>query len=356
MKKVTYQQIADALQTSRVTVWKALNDKPGISPATRQAILLQAVSMGYPLSLLQPDNAPGLFVSQTALSAGRQEQGQDRKPVNVAVAVSRPETSNFWMSIIHYQAMTFAQSGINLIYAYLPPAFGESDTLPEVLTNGTVQGVIVMNVYDVRQIRAINRLSLPKVFLDCPSQMELSDLQGDLFILEGISSIDAIVRHMIDKGKKRIHFIGDIAYARTNRERYLGYLRGMQQNGLSGESLDNLISPIDIEAYPQTIAAYLDRLEPVPEAIVCASDYIAYQVVDHYRQKGVRIPEDILVSGYDDSYEFNTLIPLTTVTVNNARLGVHLAEHLVNRIRYPDDEYQLIYVRNKAIFRASTGE
>lgn len=354
MKKVTYQQIADALQTSRVTVWKALNNKPGISPSTRQAILLQAISMGYPLSLLQPDSASAPPASQANLPSGR--QGESQQSINVAVAVSRPETSNFWMSIIHYQAMTFAQNGINLIYAYLPPAFRETDTLPEVLVNGTVQGVIVMNVYDVRQIQAINQLSIPKVFLDCPSHIDFSDLNGDLFILEGISSIDEIVQHMIDKGKRRIHFIGDIAYAQTNRERYLGYLRAMQRSGLSGETADNLTNPIEIESYPQTISSYLDRLEPVPEAIVCASDFIAYQVVDYYRQKGIRIPEDILVSGYDDSYEFNTLIPLTTVTVNNARLGVHLAERLISRIRHPDDEYQLIYIRNKAIFRTSTGD
>ena len=35
MKKVTYQQVADALNISRVTVWKAVNDKPGIAPDTK---------------------------------------------------------------------------------------------------------------------------------------------------------------------------------------------------------------------------------------------------------------------------------------------------------------------------------
>lgn len=39
MKKVTYQQVADALNISRVTVWKAVNDKPGIAPDTKRSIL-----------------------------------------------------------------------------------------------------------------------------------------------------------------------------------------------------------------------------------------------------------------------------------------------------------------------------
>ena len=48
MKKVTYQQVADALNISRVTVWKAVNDKPGIAPDTKRSILQKAVEMGYP--------------------------------------------------------------------------------------------------------------------------------------------------------------------------------------------------------------------------------------------------------------------------------------------------------------------
>ena len=49
MKKVTYQQVADALNISRVTVWRAVNDKPGISPDTKHMILQKAVEMGYPV-------------------------------------------------------------------------------------------------------------------------------------------------------------------------------------------------------------------------------------------------------------------------------------------------------------------
>ena len=45
MKKVTYQQVADALNISRVTVWKAVNDKPGIAPDTKRSILQKAVEM-----------------------------------------------------------------------------------------------------------------------------------------------------------------------------------------------------------------------------------------------------------------------------------------------------------------------
>ncbi len=354
MKKVTYQQIADALQISRVTVWKALNNRPGISPSTRQSILLKAVEMGYPISLLKSESD----ASKLPIMPLPQKRSSilPSSTINVAVVVSRPETSNFWMSIIHYQAMAFAQNDINLIYTYLPPTSKDTDSLPESLTNGTIQGIIVMNIYDTYQIEALNQLPIQKVFLDCPSVTEFSTLNGDLFLLEGLSSVDQIVQHMINKGKRRIHFIGDIAYAQTNRERHLGYLRAMQRNGISTDSIFNLTTPIEIESYQETIFSYLNGLDQLPEAIVCANDHIAYHVAIYCREHGIRIPEDIMISGYDDNYEFNTLVPLTTVHVSNARLGARLANRLINRLQYPEDDYEFTYIRNKPVFRKSTGD
>jgi len=354
MKKVTYQQIADALQISRVTVWKALNNRSGISPSTRQTILLKAVEMGYPISLLESDSN----IQQTSAMPVTPKRSSltSASPINVAVVVSRPETSNFWMSIIHYQAMTFAQNDINLIYTYLPPTSKDTDSLPECLTNGTIQGIIIMNIYDTHQIEALNKLPVQKVFLDCPSVTEFSSLNGDLFLLEGLSSVDEIVQHMIDKGKRRIHFIGDIAYAQTNRERHLGYLRAMQRNNIPTDDIVNLTTPIEIESYQETIFEYLNSLDTLPEAIVCANDHIAYHVASYCREFGIRVPEDIMISGYDDNYEFNSIVPLTTVHVSNARLGVRLANRLISRLQYPEDDFEFTYIRNKPVFRKSTND
>ena len=83
MCKPTMQDIADALSTSRVSVWKALNNRPGVSDALRQQIQEKAREMGY---LQQPATAP----------AAENPHGR-----NVAVVVCRPESSLFWMQIIH---------------------------------------------------------------------------------------------------------------------------------------------------------------------------------------------------------------------------------------------------------------
>ena len=195
MKKVTYQQVADALNISRVTVWKAVNDKPGIAPDTKRSILQKAVEMGYPISIADSKNI-------NVVTAPPKASSPSIKNCNVAVVVSRPETSTFWMNIIHHQAIALASHEINMMYVYLPPTYSDDFTLPNCLTDGSVSGIIVMNIYDPRLFLALNNLELPKVFLDCPTNTSFSSLNGDLFLIEGRANTEEIVERMIASEKK----------------------------------------------------------------------------------------------------------------------------------------------------------
>lgn len=348
MKKVTYQQVADALNISRVTVWKAITDKPGIAPATKRNILQKAVEMGYPISIMNP----GTHDTHAAI----QSTTAPIKNVNVAVVVSRPETSNFWMSIIHYLAITLASQGINLMYVYLPATYCDNFTLPNCLTDGSIAGIIVMNIYDPQLFSILNELSLTKVFLDCPSTTIFSKVNGDLFLIEGRANTEEIVDHMIFSGKKKIRFIGDIVYAQTNKERYLGYLKAMKRHHLCINDAENLIAPIDFDQFKETVFDYLDHFIKHSDAIVCVNDYIASLVLEYCQEYNINVPNDLYVSGFDDNYECNSRIRLTSVHVNNNRIGVHLANRLMYRLAHPEDDYEYIYIRSRTVYRESTDD
>ena len=103
MQKVTMQNIADALGISRITVWKALTNRPGISEKLRQQVMAKAEEMGY---------AP---VAHAAVKPKTQH--------TFSIVVSRPESSAFWMQIIHHVAKELALQDINLMYTYMPTAF-----------------------------------------------------------------------------------------------------------------------------------------------------------------------------------------------------------------------------------------
>ena len=156
MSKPTMQEIADALSISRITVWKALSNRPGVSDSLRTQVHQKAKEMGY---FQAEESAQSLPRSRT-----------------VAVAVCRPESSLFWMQIIHQIAKDLSAHNVNLMYTYLPTHYKDGYTLPEPLTNGSVEGVIVLNTYSAPILQMLADLPLPKVFLDTVPTMPSSQL------------------------------------------------------------------------------------------------------------------------------------------------------------------------------------
>lgn len=82
MKKVTLQEIANSLGISRTTVWKVFSGHEGVSDSLRTRVIAKAQELGYaiPEDFQYPQSA------------------EETTPVNIAVAVCRPETSLFWMT------------------------------------------------------------------------------------------------------------------------------------------------------------------------------------------------------------------------------------------------------------------
>ena len=67
------------------------------------------------------------------------------------------------------------------------------------LKDDTVQGIIVLNVYDKHLLTLINELEIPKVFLDTVPEIELKTLTGDLLLIEGKYTEQQIVDHLFKK-------------------------------------------------------------------------------------------------------------------------------------------------------------
>jgi LacI family transcriptional regulator len=343
MRKITMQDVADALNISRVTVWKVFNNQPGVSDALCSQILEKAKEIGYFKRGGQTQDNSYIQPSLDELSPSN--------PMTVSVVVSRPESSIFWMNIIHQIAKELDKSNINLMYTYLPSKANKGYTLPNVLTTGSIQGIIVLNVYDHELLNLLNQLRLPKIFLDLPSSISPNTLTGDLCLIEGKSSIYSITDHLIKQGCREIGFIGDTNYARTNMDRYEGFQNAMTDNNLTVNSDYCLTSNIGIYTYAEEINNFLSNIKQMPRAFVCVSDYVAHFVLKHLSDHNYSVPDDIAVSGFDCSTEYPDIAgKLTTVEVNTPALGIRLAKQLLYRIFYPDAPTEMNYIMTKVVY------
>jgi LacI family transcriptional regulator len=349
MRKINMQDLANALNVSRVSVWKVFNDYPGVSESLRRQVLAKAQEMGYlksgqPMSTEQP-----LQAEQPVDSTETNVQ------ITVSVVVSRPDTSMFWMNIIHCIAKELAKDNVNLMYTYLPAEYSDSYTLPSVLSNGTVQGMIVLNVYDVNMLHMLNQVRIPKVFLDIVNSIPEDLLTGDLVLLEGQNSIRKITNSIINKGRTKIGFIGPTDYARTNQDRYKGFLSAMSQNYLSVDPKLCLIRNIGTDTYKEEIGQFLSGLDKMPQAFICVSDYVANLVIQYLNEHKIQVPKDVAVSGYDGITEYSDLVNyLTTVQVDLNALGKRLAKQLLYRMEDVDAPYEIIYLTFDVSYGQST--
>lgn len=336
MAKITMQDIADALGISRVTVWKVLNQQSGVSEPLRNQILQKAEELGYPklMPVITFPESPRILQK------------------TVSIIVSRPDSSVFWMNIIHRIAKELSKYNVDLIYSYVPAVCPEHYTLPASLTNGTVQGCIILNVYDAKMVRLINTLEIPKVFLDTVTEIPGNELTGDLYLLEGIDTMRTLTSAMIRKGYTRLGFVGDIAYARTNADRYQGFCMAMEENHLEIKKQDCLTKRLDIYSYEELLHQFLYGLETLPDGFICVSDYVAHFMQIYFTEHQIRVPEDIFLTGYDNNSEYSNLSNLSaTVDVDTVLLGKRLARQILFRIDNPSRSKEVIYMTSQILYR-----
>jgi len=339
MKKVTLQDIAESLGVSRISVWKVFSGRDGVSDELRKRIIAKASELNY--------NFPKDFELPDEFKPFQQ-------PLNISVTVCRPENTLLWMDIIHEIAREFSKQNVNLIYTYLPNEVSEDYELPTKLTNGSLDGIIVMNVYNAELLDKLTKLSLPKVFLDCLCNAQFDDLHGDLVLSAGYFCVQKITEHIIKQGRTKIGFIGDINFARSTYDRYRGFVDAMNDQGVPVHDAWCYTDAYTMDSFENQLKEFIHRLDSLPEAFVCANDYIAYTLWGLLLKEGYRIPQDIFISGFDGIQEFAWAKDLTSVRVFSQTIGVRLATQILYKINNPTLRHELIYTSAEVVFGAST--
>ena len=335
MGKVTMQDIADSLNISRVTVWKVFNNQKGVSQSLREQVLTRAQEMGY---------AFDLTTSAT----------NDSVTKNIALVVSRPDSSTFWTSIIHSMAKELSFNNVNLLYTYVPSEYTPGYTLPNTLNASNIDGCVIINIYDARIYRMLNSLAMPKVFLDITPDFDSNELSGDLFLIEGFRSEYEITKSLVKKGYKNIGFLGDIEYARTNLDRYKGFMQCIEDNGLEVSDKYIHIGKIGINSYYEELAAYLDSLSTLPDAFVCVSDYIIHFLLNYFNAHQDRLKKPLILTGFDGSDEYEGIDNrFSTAFVDTNMLGKRLAMQLLYRLSHDRAPLETIYIKPRLIYRKS---
>ena len=348
--KVTIQDIANELQLSRNTVSKAINNTGVLADATREKILRKAAEMGYKQFAYLP-----LFQEGAAKTAGLSILPSDKREIAML-------TTQF-LSSSHFSSMMLDrfQSEIDHLHSgmtihRISPIELKEKKLPSSLDIQCTAGIICIEVFDYDYAQMLCDLDVPLLFVDTPVMDMRPPLKADRLYMENRIEIQNAVAHMVQRGKKRISFAGDKNHCQSFFERYMAYKDAMEYFGLT-EGLSTCAMPSGQQNYPVSLYETIRRFKTMPDAFVCANDFVAMDLVKALNELGYSVPDDIWVCGFDDSQEASYFSPhLTSIHIHEQIMGYTAANLLMTRIEEPSLNYRTVYTETNLVLRESTGD
>ncbi len=340
-KRITMQDIADACGLSRNTVSKVFNGRGAVPPATRSLILQKAGELGYGLPAEERTAAfsPGQPGGHIALLTSHM-------PVDYHFGTYFVTTFTDQICRAGYTLKMFEISASELARKEVPPHF-----IPE-----QTAGIVAIELFDKDYLDMICGLGLPTIVIDSPAHALVQLFACDYVSMENVASVGAVMRQLIAVGARHIGFVGDKEHCGSFYERWFGYRMGLEEAGLA---LDEGICILDPDASPYKdpdwLIGRIDRMPALPDAFVCANDYLAVHLMNALKKKGLSIPGDVMVTGFDGTSQSALVEPsLTTVQIPSVEIGRMSADILLARIRNPALPYSWTHVKTTPVWRNST--
>jgi signal transduction histidine kinase/DNA-binding LacI/PurR family transcriptional regulator/DNA-binding response OmpR family regulator len=238
--------------------------------------------------------------------------------------------------------------GVNLVYL----AGEDFESAPQavlydLIGEHNVDGIIVWNTFVGQQS------SLEKIneFINWYNPLPMVSVEFELegcanLMVDNDQGVRDLLAHLIEgHGYQKIAFIGR-ANSHASNLRKDAFIARMQHYGLLDPALVGSLEELDARRV---------RWGRDVRAVMAHSDYLAITLVDAFRQRGLRVPEDVVVVGFNDGQEARgSLPPLTTVRLPFRSMGRKAVELLVKRIG-GDNLQDTVFLAPQLILRRSCG-
>ena len=303
-------ELAALAGVSPSTVSRALAGNGLISAATRQRVVELAREHGF-----QPNRlARNLRLGRTQAIAVVLPLGHE---------TGRPLSDPFFITLLGFLADALTERGYDLLLSRVIPK--DDAWLDRLVDSGRVDGVIVVCQSD--QIAVLDRVAeryAPLMVWGGHRPDHVHRSVGSDNRMGG----EMATRHLLDIGRRKLAFFGN-PDAPEIAQRQQGFFEACRAAGLT-QDVETFPVHLTPDAAYAMIAERLDR-GPPPDGIVAASDVIAMSVLRALAERGLLVPQDVAVIGYDDvMLAAHTSPPLTTIRQDLAQ-GANLMVDLLLR-------------------------
>lgn len=315
----TSEEVARLAGVSRATVSRVLSGTTKVSEATRKRVQAAAASLGY-----EPD------VAAQSLSGARSKTialGFFANDVWALSQLAKPQY-HFHLEVLRSIEAAAAKAGFDLLLPSRPIRVA-SDSYVRLLRSRRVAGTIMVACPpgDVRT-HALIESKLPTVFVDAIG----TGPQATYVTSDNADGARQITEHLLDLGHRRIARVTGTETDPSGHDRLAGIRRALAGRGVPEDPA------LARRSDWSTDGAYRATLDLLASgncftAVIAESDMMAIGIMRALREHGLRVPEDVSVTGFDgiDLCQF-TAPALTTVRQDSEAMGTAAVEALLAMI------------------------
>ena len=334
---VTIREVAKKLGLSITTVSRALDGYDDVAAKTRQRVIRTARAMGYVPS-----------------RAARQLRRQRADVIGYILPASGPHfTDPFFSAFIAGLGDEATSHNFDLLVSTAAPdTTAERQIYARWIQSRLVDGVVI-NRMRLRDWRA--RYLVKNDFPFVAHGHTLLSLKFPYIEIDSRTGFEILVKHLADRGHRRIAYIGAPAAFTLQADRCAGYQTGLATAGIAFDAA--LVAEGDLTRAGgyQAALRLLDLPQP-PTAIIGANDLTAVGAARGAHERGLVVGRDIAIAGYDGTDDSeHTQPPLTTLKQPVYDIARRLVKMLVARIEGKELIEPQLILQPELIVRESTG-
>lgn len=328
--RVTVRQVAERAGVSIATVSRVINGHADVSARTRETVQRVLREDGYQASVRSRQRSTGL--------------------VGVAVPMIHP---GYFAAILSGAAEALYEHDMQVVLCPTRHSHDREASLLDWLAAGGADGaILVLPEESSEELRELADHGLRFVVIDPRTE-----------ISEGISVVCAahsagaaeVTHHLLELGHRRIGVIGGPEGWIATQERLRGHHAALAGRGVLPDPALVRYSNFRLDGGKQAAAELLAMADP-PTAIFAFNDNMAIGAIQAAMARGLRVPGDVSVAGFDDTGEAAITVPaLTTVRQPLAELGRTAVSILLRQLENRRLEPLRVELQTRLVVRSSTG-
>lgn len=307
---VTIYEVARAAGVSTATVSRTLNASGLVAAGTRRRVQAAIAALGY-----QPNRVARSLVLKTTHT----------------IAVLLPDITNpFFPLLVKGVQLAADEQGYGVLLCHTGGDPSKEEFFLEVLRGQQVDGVLLVGLVSrPESLKRLSRHGLPVVALDRPV-----DLPGSAAVrVDHLGGGHLATAHLLELGHRRIAHIAGPPGLTVSQERMAGYRQALTNYGLVFDPDLVVDGDFSEEGGYQGVSTLLARGEQFT-ALFAANDLTAIGAMTAFRERGLRVPEDVSVVGFDDIHLAAYVSPkLTTIRQPAYQMGRCAATQLIDACR-----------------------